>query len=200
MTPPASEADLAEWVALARAPRIGPVTFFQLLDRFGTPGDALAGMPSINADMDAARREIDDVRQAGATILTAADPRFPKALSHLSPPPPLITAIGKLDLLNRPAIALVGARDASAAGRKIARQLSTAVGQAGLEQDLGDFAFDGVLEEAGGGLRGRIEDVQVDDDRLRFEAGDQPAGRQASLPPCWHACGHLLVPRTVLAR
>lgn len=132
MTPPASEADLAEWVALARAPRIGPVTFFQLLDRFGTPGDALAGMASINADMDAARREIDDVRQAGATILTAADPRFPKALSHLSPPPPLITAIGKLDLLNRPAIALVGARDASAAGRKIARQLSTAVGQAGL--------------------------------------------------------------------
>ena len=127
--PPASDDELVVWIALARAPRIGPVTFFQLLDRFGSPQDALRGMPSIQADLDAARRELDATRQIGGHILTAADDNFPEALSQLSPPPPLISARGKLDLFAKPAIALVGARDASAAGRKIAQMLAAGLGE-----------------------------------------------------------------------
>ena len=124
--------DLVSWLALARAPRIGPVTFFQLLARYGTPDQALAAQPNIKADHQAARREIDAALAAGVHILPASDARFPEALSHLSPPPPVIMVRGQLDLLSRPAIALVGARDASAAGRKMARHLAASVGEAGL--------------------------------------------------------------------
>ncbi|MEQ8559302.1 MAG: DNA-processing protein DprA [Henriciella sp.] len=131
MRAPEDEAERIDWVALARAPRIGPVTFFQLIARYGTPGDALSAMPSISADRDAAHRELEAAHSLGADILTAADAGFPDALSTLSPPPPVITVRGQVDLFAKPAIALVGARDASAAGRKIARQLAAGLGTAG---------------------------------------------------------------------
>lgn len=131
MSAPGDEQALVEWIALARAPRIGPVTFFQLLERHATPGETLAAHPRIRADLDAARKELDATRAAGGEILTAADKRFPAALANLTPPPPLVSVIGNVNLFERPAIALVGARDASAAGRRIARQLAGALGEAG---------------------------------------------------------------------
>ena len=132
MMAPADEAGLVAWLALARAPRVGPVTFFQLLARYGSAVEALAAHGSIRADLEGAQREIEAARKIGAQLLTAADQGFPEALSHLSPPPPVITVRGNAGLFVRPAIALVGARDASAAGRKIARQLAKSLGEAGL--------------------------------------------------------------------
>lgn len=132
MTGVPDEAARRAWLALARAPRIGPVTFFQLLAKFGSPADALKAMPSIGADLDAAAAELDASRALGATVLLAGDDDFPALLSELSPPPPVLTVIGQPDLFTRPAIALVGARDASAAGRKMARQLARDLGQSGI--------------------------------------------------------------------
>ncbi len=132
MTGVPDEAARRAWLALARAPQIGPVTFFQLLAKFGSPADALKAMPSIGADLDAAAAELDASRALGATVLLAGDADFPALLSELSPPPPVLTVIGQPDLFTRPAIALVGARDASAAGRKMARQLARDLGQSGI--------------------------------------------------------------------
>lgn len=119
------------WLALARAPQVGPVTFFQLLAKYGSPRDAVE-RAGIRANLDSARRELDDAAQLGATVLLSEDPAYPAALAELSPPPPVLTVLGNITLLERPAIALVGARDASAAGRKMARELATSLGKAGL--------------------------------------------------------------------
>lgn len=119
------------WLALARAPQVGPVTFFQLLAKYGSPQDALKRV-GIRADLDAARGEMDMAAERGATLLFAEDDDYPAALAELSPPPPVLTVLGDTTLLHRPAIALVGARDASAAGRKIAMELAASLGKAGL--------------------------------------------------------------------
>ncbi|RIJ22246.1 DNA-protecting protein DprA [Henriciella barbarensis] len=119
------------WLALARAPQVGPVTFFQLLAKYGSPQEAVE-RAGIRANLDSARRELDNAAQLGATILLSEDEDYPAALSELSPPPPVLTVLGDIRLLERPAIALVGARDASAAGRKIARELAASLGKAGL--------------------------------------------------------------------
>lgn len=126
-----SEERRASWLALARAPQVGPVTFFQLLAKYGSPQDAVK-RADIRADLDAARREMDMASNRGAKLIFSEDADYPVALGELSPPPPVLTVLGDTTLLERPAIALVGARDASAAGRKIARELAAALGKAGL--------------------------------------------------------------------
>lgn len=126
-----SEERRVAWLALARAPQVGPVTFFQLLAKYGSPQDAVK-RAGIRADLDAARREMDMASNRGAKPIFSEDEDYPVALGELSPPPPVLTVLGDTTLLQRPAIALVGARDASAAGRKIARELSAALGKAGL--------------------------------------------------------------------
>ncbi|WP_084396804.1 DNA-processing protein DprA [Henriciella aquimarina] len=131
MIAPADDAARTNWIALARAPRIGPVSFFQLLARFGTPGEAIKAMPSIDADREAAARELDATRQFGAEILVAADPDYPLALGELSPPPPVLSVTGQQALFTRPAIALVGVRDASAAGRRLTRDIARGLGESG---------------------------------------------------------------------
>lgn len=131
MTARLPDEERIDWIALARAPRVGPVSFFQLLARFGSPADAIREMPSIKADRQAAERELKATRNLGGDILSASETGYPDALTHLDPPPPVVSVRGKTDLFAPPAIALVGARDASAAGRKLARQLAKALGEAG---------------------------------------------------------------------
>ena len=132
MSSASGDAARLAWLALARAPQVGPVTFFQLLARFGSPEAALRGMPSIRPDLDAARRELDATHEAGGRLLYAEDDAYPAALGELSPPPPVLTVFGDAALFQRPAVAIVGARDASAAGRRMARELASALGEAGL--------------------------------------------------------------------
>ena len=131
MRAPDGDAARISWIALARAPRVGPVSFIQLLERFGSPGEALRAMPSIAADREAAARELEATRKLGGEILVPADDAYPEALAALSPPPPVLSVLGRTDVFATPAIALVGARDASAAGRKIARLLAAGLGEAG---------------------------------------------------------------------
>ena len=144
-----SEERRVSWLALARAPQVGPVTFFQLLAKYGSPQDAVK-RAGIRADLDAARREMDLASQRGAKLIFSEDEDYPVALSELSPPPPVLTVLGDASVFTRPAIALVGARDASAAGRKIARELATALGKAGLVIASGlARGIDGEAHQAG---------------------------------------------------
>ena len=133
---------LAAWLRLARTDRIGPVTFQQLVARFGSAEAALDAAPRLAArgggksfalpDAGLIAREIDAVARLGGRILMACEPDFPPGLAALDAPPPVITVLGHVPLLQRDMIAMVGARNASALGRSLAAQLARGLGEAGL--------------------------------------------------------------------
>jgi DNA processing protein len=128
---------------LIRSENIGPVTFRELINRYGGAQRALDALPALAArsrhgrplricPADAAAAELEAAAKIGARPLFTIEPDFPPLLAHLAMPPPLIYAKGRLDLLTRPAVAIVGSRDASAAGRTLTRILAHDLGCAGL--------------------------------------------------------------------
>lgn len=84
------------------------------------------------ADPGAVRREIAAVERLGARYLFLDDPDYPPLLAGLESAPPALIVRGRIDLLDRPAIAMVGARNASAAACRFARQLAQGLGDAGV--------------------------------------------------------------------
>ena len=127
---------------LIRSANIGPVSYQHLLRRFGNAADALQGLPDLAArgggrapkiaDQSAIEKELADVRNLGANLLFLGDADFPGLLSELSDAPPVITWRGDLEILQRPAIAMVGARNASAAACRFARELANSLNQSGI--------------------------------------------------------------------
>jgi DNA processing protein len=137
-----AEAEHRAWLRLARTENVGPVTFRELIRRYGSAAEALAALP------DLARRggraagirvptdgEIDQELAAGAALgarlLVACEPDFPQSLAAVDPPPPVLWVRGDPGRLDRPTVAIVGARVASAAGQRFARGLAADLGQAG---------------------------------------------------------------------
>lgn len=157
MIPP----DLVARVRLIRSPSIGPVTFRQLLARFGSAEAALAAIPDLAvrgggkapvlfADV-AARQEIDRVERLGARYLVLGQGLYPSSLAEISDAPPLLIVRGDTRLLDRPMVAIVGARNASAAACRFARQLAHELGRegvtvvSGLARGIDTAAHDGAL-------------------------------------------------------
>lgn len=139
---PLSDEARRDWLRLARTDNVGPVTFHQLMQRFGDPSAVLAALPELARrggriaplripTVEEAEREMRKGEALGARLLVNADPAFPKLLAHIDPPPPLIWVRGEPRLLARRTVALVGARVASAAGQRFARGLAQELGQAG---------------------------------------------------------------------
>ncbi|MCW0045309.1 DNA-processing protein DprA [Brevundimonas sp. BT-123] len=125
---------------LARTDRIGPVTFTQLIGRYGSALGVLDALPdlvrksgaaSVPPPVEAIEREIAAGDAIGARLLVLGDPDYPEMLAALDPPPPILWTRGRVDLLNQPSVAIVGARIASAGGQRIARGLAQQLGQAG---------------------------------------------------------------------
>jgi DNA processing protein len=129
-----------DWLQLARTPRIGPVTFFQLLARFGSAKAALAALPGLSSGLKKhtipgrfeIEKEFETTRAMGGAILRADDADYPNLLGHLAPPPPVLSTLGTSALASRTCVAIVGAREASAAGRKLARDISRDLSEAGI--------------------------------------------------------------------
>ncbi|CAN7204645.1 DNA-processing protein DprA [Brevundimonas sp. LjRoot202] len=143
MTPraPLPETERFARLRLARTDRIGPVTFKQLLDRFGGADRAIEALPDLLrrggghghdlpsvTDIEA---EIEAGTRLGARLIVLGDPDYPELLAAVDPPPPLLWTLGDATLMARPCIAVVGARIASAGGQRIARGLSQQLGEAG---------------------------------------------------------------------
>ena len=118
-------ADLIDRLRLVRSPGIGPITFRQLIARFGDAAAALAAVPDLarrgggrSPDLFArsdAEREIERVERLGARYLVLGQGLYPRLLAAMDDAPPLLMAKGQLGLLERTAVAIVGARNASAA-------------------------------------------------------------------------------------
>jgi DNA processing protein len=134
-------ADAIARVQLIRTEGIGPVTYRQLLARFGSATDALAALPDIAGragrsvrlcPADQAEAEIAASLGMGARLLFLGAPGYPALLAGVEQAPPLLHALGDIGLVERPGVAIVGARNASAAGMRLARQLAIEMGQADL--------------------------------------------------------------------
>ncbi len=132
-----------DWLRLIRSENIGPRTFQALIRQFGSASAALAALPGLARRGGAsgsaricshqeAEREIKAARAAGVRLVALGEPGYPWRLAMIDDPPPLIAVRGHLAVLERPTIAVVGARNASAAGIKLAGRLARELGEAGL--------------------------------------------------------------------
>ena len=129
-----------DWLRLYRSENVGPATFFRLIERYGTASRALDALPELAQrggkrqfkpyPREAAEKELAALAKIGAVLLTAEDPAFPEALRALEIVP-LLTVWGDPSLLTKPSVAIVGGRDASLNGRKIAHMLASDLGRAG---------------------------------------------------------------------
>ncbi|MEC8178593.1 MAG: DNA-processing protein DprA, partial [Pseudomonadota bacterium] len=115
-----SQAEAFARIRLLRSPRIGPVSFAQLLARYGSGEEAVEALPGIAkkggghytlAKQDAVRSEIDAVKRHGARYLFHDQPDYPQALAACDGAPPIITYKGDLSLASKPVVAMVGARN-----------------------------------------------------------------------------------------
>ena len=135
-----SEQERFDRLRLIRSPRIGPVTFRQLLARFGSAGEALRAVPdlaargggrAVLADAAIVEREIAASRALGARYLLMGDADYPFLLDQMEGAPPALIVRGDVSLPTRPCIAMVGARNASAAAIRFARGMAQDLGQRG---------------------------------------------------------------------
>ncbi|HSM96747.1 MAG TPA: DNA-processing protein DprA [Rhizomicrobium sp.] len=137
-----SDAERRAWLRLARAQNVGPATFANLIARYPDPLEALVEVPRLarrggGSDLripsdDDARRELDALSKLGGRMIASSEPEFPKGLAALEAPPPLICMLGHASVLQREMVAIVGARNASALGRKFAQSIAAELGEAGL--------------------------------------------------------------------
>ncbi|RAK50998.1 DNA-processing protein DprA [Phenylobacterium deserti] len=200
-----ADAERRDWLRLARTDNVGPVTFDHLIGRYGSAAEALAALPGLAqrggragatlAPEAEAERELAAGAAIGARLIASCEPDFPQALAALDPAPPLIWVRGNANLLNKPSVAIVGARVASAAGQRFARGLAAELGQAGLVVVSGMArGIDGAAHEAAlpfgtvAVLGGGVDDVYPPEhsglyERLVAEGcvvSESPPGRKAT--------------------
>ena len=131
-----------EWLRLYRSENIGPITFMQLMLRYKTAEKALAAIPTLAKRGGRARplrlasagdvqREIDLLHKFGGRFLAACEPDYPTALRYIDDAPPILAMKGHVHLLEKTSVAIVGARNASLNGRKIAQVLASELGGQG---------------------------------------------------------------------
>lgn len=127
-------------IRLLRSPHVGPISYRQLLARFGSAGAALDALPDLAgrgsgpyrpAPSETVEREVAATRAAGARYLFHDQPDYPALLGELDSAPPIVTCRGRLPLAAEPCVAIVGARNASAAAVKLARDFAGSLAEAG---------------------------------------------------------------------
>ncbi|MFV2091998.1 MAG: DNA-processing protein DprA [Hyphomicrobiales bacterium] len=151
------------WLRLIRSENVGPRSFRDLINRFGGAEAALAALPELAArggkritrcEAGQARAELHRHHKAGATLVAWSEPDYPAALRQIYDAPPLISVKGRLALLGQPMVGIVGARNASALGLKLAGVLARDLSQrglvvvSGLARGVDGAAHAGALEAA----------------------------------------------------
>ena len=139
--PPMSRDDEIDWLRLLRSRRVGPSTFFRLMGECGSAAAALDELPKIARDagitdyepcpLAAVRSEIRAGQIAGARLVAYGSTDYPKALMDIADAPPLLWMRGRSELLARPMVAVVGARNASSLGLRMAKALGVGLAEAG---------------------------------------------------------------------
>ncbi|MGW9328757.1 DNA-processing protein DprA [Bosea sp. NPDC055594] len=129
-----------EWLRLIRSESIGPRTFRALLNRFGGAAAALDALPELARQagktlkicpLVEAEREFEMLLRRGARLIALGEASYPLPLQAIDSAPPLLAVEGDPAVLSRPCIAMVGSRNASAAGLKLTAVLAREFGEAG---------------------------------------------------------------------
>ncbi|MCC0033674.1 MAG: DNA-protecting protein DprA [Hoeflea sp.] len=139
---PLSDRQRLNWLRLIRSDNVGPATFRDLINHFGSAETAIAQLPELSrrggsarsirvASVDDAERELEAARKFGAVFIGIGEPDYPPALRRIDGAPPLIAAIGDLALATRAAVGIVGPRNASVSGAKMAARMARELGAAG---------------------------------------------------------------------
>lgn len=140
---PLDEAGRIACLRLIRSTNVGPVTFRKLINLHGGAVEALAALPEMarhtNTKRDIkicpaarAEAELEAAERAGAKPLFTIEPGFPTLLALTDTPPPMLYVKGNAALMNAPCVAIVGSRQSSAAGIKLARTFASHLGEAGI--------------------------------------------------------------------
>lgn len=142
LTPPKLEEDRLSWLRLFRSQGVGSRGFTKLLLEHGSADAALAALPELAAtagvrgyavaDLHSVAAEWRAGRRVGARLVCRSEPGWPELLEDIADPPPLLWVKGRQELLSAPSVALIGARNASSLGLRMARSLAEGLGQAGL--------------------------------------------------------------------
>ncbi|MTJ81049.1 MAG: DNA-protecting protein DprA [Telmatospirillum sp.] len=198
-----SETDRRDRLRLFRSENGGPATFFKLLDRFGTASKALEMLPDLArrggirhgiaiCPESAAEREMSRLAALGAHLIFDGEAAFPRILRPLRTAP-LLIARGRPELLQTPSVAIVGARNASALGRRMARDLAVDLGRNGFTVVSGlARGIDTAAHEAAGPtgtvavLAGGVDVVYPEENRGLYDRlcqegcviSEMPAGMQ----------------------
>jgi DNA processing protein len=141
-TKPLSDAERLDWLRLIRSENVGPVVFRQLLERYGNPAAALEALPELARRAGAKRRirvcpageaeaELKAAARAGLRLVALCEPDYPEPLRSLDDAPPVLGVLGNVEALTLPAVGIVGARNASANGRRFAGRLAADLAEAG---------------------------------------------------------------------
>lgn len=137
-----SDAERLACLRLIRSENVGPVTFRELINHFGGAQNALDALPELSrrggagrpirlCSEDDAEKELEAASRTGAVSLFTIEPNYPALLARIDAPPPMLYVKGRRELLNVPAVAIVGSRQCSAAGAQLARGFANDLGQAG---------------------------------------------------------------------
>src|SRR5260221_6385587 len=126
-----------DWLRLSRTESVGPVTFYALLRRFGSATAALDALPRLSRPVTAVSRseaeaELAALNRLEGRLVCCGEPPYPPALAQIEDAPPVLTVLGRAELLLAPMMAVVGARNASANGRRLARELAAGLGEANI--------------------------------------------------------------------
>lgn len=192
--------DLIARIRLIRSPSIGPVTYRQLIARFGSAQAALDAIPDLArrgggkspaiCPEDAARKEMAKAEKLGARYLVLGQGMYPSLLAEMDDAPPLLIAKGDIGLLDRPAVAMVGARNASAAACRFARSLAHGLGRegivvvSGLARGVDSAAHDGALDSGTIGIvAGGIDVFYPPENEARQKAMVENGLVLAEMPP-----------------
>jgi DNA processing protein len=137
-----SDAQRLDWLRLIRSQSVGPRTFRALINQFGGAKAALEALPDLSRRSGGgavrvcspaeAEAELTILRRMGARLIASGEPDYPRLLAAIDSAPPLLAVLGDVSALRLPAVAIVGARNASALGMRFAGQMARDLGDAGL--------------------------------------------------------------------
>lgn len=161
--PQLSDRQRLHWLRLIRTPNVGPASFRDLINRFGSAETAIEMLPEVMRAGGAQRSvripsvaeaeaELDAARQFGARFVAIGEADYPPMLRRMDHPPPLLALKGTAAVLQLPPVAIVGARNASLAGIKMARTLAAELGRngyaviSGLARGIDTAAHQGSLD------------------------------------------------------
>ncbi|WP_372095922.1 DNA-processing protein DprA [Tistrella mobilis] len=163
-----TRAERLDWLRLIRTEQVGPITFFDLLDRYGNAAAALEAIPELAKrggrsrpltppSRSAAEAELRRITAAGARLVALGEPGYPPPLARIPDPPPLLQIRGHDAVATAPAVALVGARSAALPAIRLAGRIAADLAAAGvvvvsgLARGIDAAAHDGALRAGPGG-------------------------------------------------